>query len=88
MLSLAGVRVAEYSAGQSADGGLFMPARYLWPVELAALLAVTVWVARRRGDRSRQMAVYVGPRAADVELAETPVERGVPRLAGEGSRPL
>jgi hypothetical protein len=87
LLSLAGVRVAEYSAGQSTDGGLFMPARYLWPFELAALLAVTVWVTRRRRDPARRVTPYVGPRAADVGPAERPVESGVPRLVGDGSRP-
>jgi hypothetical protein len=34
LLYLAGVQVAEYSAGQSADG-LFLPARYFWRFELA-----------------------------------------------------
>jgi len=51
LIALAGARVDEYSAGQSADGGLFLPATYFWPFELGVALAVAVWIANRRRGR-------------------------------------
>jgi hypothetical protein len=67
LLTLAGVRVDEYSAGQSADGGLFLPARYIWPFELAVLLALTVWIARRRSNPARSHTSERG--GADIAVA-------------------
>lgn len=49
LLSLGSTRVTEYRGGQSADGGLFLPARYFWPFELALALAA-FWLVARRWD--------------------------------------
>jgi hypothetical protein len=49
LLSLGSTRVTEYSGGQSADGGLFLPARYFWPLELTLALAA-FWLVARRWD--------------------------------------
>jgi hypothetical protein len=46
LLTLARARVTEYDAGQSSSGGLFLPARYLWPFELALALLVAAWCWR------------------------------------------
>ena len=79
ILSLAGVRVAEYSAGQSADGGLFIPARYIWPFELAVLLCATVWISRRHRDRTgRDAASFVGSQAVERGRGETAVDSEPP----------
>lgn len=50
----ADVHLAEYSTGQSGNGGLFLLARYFWPFELAVLLGVTLWIASRRGRQAAQ----------------------------------
>ena len=47
LLRLGGMRVTEYSAGQGPDGGvLFVPARYVWPFELAGALIVSALLGR------------------------------------------
>jgi len=48
LVTLADARVAEYGAGQSSSGGLFLPARYFWPFELALALLLATWAWRRR----------------------------------------
>lgn len=59
-IHLAGVRVNEYSAGQSADGGvMFFPARYFWPFELALLLIVVAFVVHGRAG-ARPFASALG----------------------------
>jgi hypothetical protein len=79
LLSLAGVRVAEYSAGQSADGGLFFPARYIWPFELGVLLCAAVWISRRHRDRTgREAASSVGSQAVERGRGETAVDSEPP----------
>lgn len=52
LVTLATARVAEYDAGQSSSGGLFLPARYFWPFELALALLLAAW-ARRRWEARR-----------------------------------
>jgi hypothetical protein len=54
ILTLADVHVAEYSTDQSGNGGLYLPARYFWPFELAILLAVTLVIASRRGREATE----------------------------------
>lgn len=73
LISLAGARIHEYSAGQSADGGVFMPARYFWPFELAIALALAVWMSNRR----RRVAALVGDDPASETEAGIRVPVGV-----------